>query len=383
MTPEEQLALIRAQIAGTWKNFLSSLPALRPAEPQGDLIEQAQVRRERAKQTRLQMMAGVVLLLLALPGLLVLLPYHGHTEPVTVVIEQGLGRRGIAAKLTEEGVLRSRWPFLLYTFLRPWNTLKAGEYRFEEPLSPADVFHRLNQGAVRLYVLTVLEGWTRWEIAEEIERLQLADGEAFLRATKDTTMIYDIAPQATTLEGYLYPDTYHFARPAGPRAMVRTMVNRFRRVYDELQQERGTGGGATHAIVTLASLVEEETGSRDERGLIAGVYTNRLRRQMLLQCDPTVIYAARLHFNGVFDGIIHQSDLRRPSPYNTYVTPGLPPGPIAAPGRAALAAALRPIETDYLYFVSNTEGGHYFARTAAEHKRNVSRYRRRRRQKQQ
>ena len=327
--------------------------------------------------------ALVVFLVWVLFGAFLFVPYRGFDEPVTVLIEQGLGRRAIADRLVERGVLWSRWPFLVYTVLRPWNTLKAGEYQFDESASPAGVFHTLAYGRVVVYPLTIPEGLTRWEIADEVARMGLADREAFLRATEDPALILDLDPDAGTLEGYLYPDTYHFARPADPQTMVRVMVERFRGVFSDLWPGGSQIDRTPHEIVTLASLVEEETGSKDERGLIAGVYSNRLRRRMLLGCDPTVIYAARLARGGEFDGIIHQSDLDRRSPYNTYLNRGLPPGPIASPGRAALEAAVQPTETKYLYFVSNTEGGHYFAATVAEHSRNVARYRRLRARKQQ
>ncbi|MFQ5695183.1 MAG: endolytic transglycosylase MltG, partial [Terriglobia bacterium] len=304
-------------------------------------------------------------------------PYQGYSDETVVLIEQGMSRRAIAGKLTEEGVLHSRWPFLLYAYAQPFRTLKAGEYSFQTPLSPAGVFRKLTRAQVRLYTLTIPEGYALWDVAEEAARLELASREAFLAAARNPELIADLAPEATTLEGYLFPDTYSFARPADPEAMVRAMVERFRSVYRELEAAAANPAElSAHELVTLASLVEKETGEADERGLIASVFYNRLGRNMLLACDPTVIYAARLEAEGAFDGVINVSDLELDSPYNTYRRRGLPPGPIASPGRAALAAALSPPESNYLYFVSNTEGGHFFASTAARHARNVARYRR-------
>jgi len=304
------------------------------------------------------------------------LPYQGYSGQKVVVIEQGLGRRAIAARLASEGVLSSRWPFLVYAYLQPHRTLKAGEYVFDRPLSAAAVFSKLARGEVHLYALTIPEGWTRWDIADEVARLQLASREAFLEAVKNTEPIRDLAPEAITLEGYLFPDTYHFARPSEPAVMVRVMVEHFRRVSGPLREKATHPAGFTaHQLVTLASLVEKETGVPGERGLIAAVFYNRLQRRFPLQCDPTVIYAARLAADGPFDGVINMSDLERDSPYNTYKRAGLPPGPIANPGRAALAAALTPPASDFLYFVSNNHGGHQFARSGAEHERNVARYR--------
>jgi UPF0755 protein len=325
-------------------------------------------------------LALVMLVLLVVSWLL---PYQGYKNQEVIVVQQGMGRRQIAQALAQRGVLRSQWPFLLYAYLQPHRTLKAGEYLFNEPLSAVQVFRKLERGEVRLYPLTVPEGYTRWDIADEVERLQLASRQAFLRATQNTALITDLAPEAENLEGYLFPDTYHFARPSDPDHMVRTMVERFRAVYAELQKTAEVPLPLTpHQQVTLASLVEKETGVAKERGLIAAVFYNRLQRRIVLACDPTVIYAARLADDGRFDGVINVSDLERDSPYNTYRHAGLPPGPIASPGRAALEAALKPPKSNYLYFVSNTEGGHFFAATAAEHARNVARYRRLRAQQQ-
>ena len=329
-----------------------------------------------SKLFRARLVLEVLLVLAGVSLGLVLWPYQGFAGQKVVVIEQGLGRRAIAGRLADEGVLRSRWPFLLYAYAQPHRTLKAGEYVFDRPASAAEVFSKLARGEVHLYALTIPEGWTRWDIADEIARLQLASRDAFLAAAGDPALIRDLAPQAATLEGYLFPDTYHFARPAEPAAMARTMVEHFRRVYGPLREKAAVPGSLTpHQLVALASLVEKETGARDERGLVAAVFYNRLQRRFPLQCDPTVIYAERLAKDGEFDGAINVSDLERDSPYNTYKHAGLPPGPIANPGRAALAAVMNPPASDFLYFVSNNQGGHQFARTGAEHERNVARYR--------
>jgi UPF0755 protein len=310
---------------------------------------------------------------------LVLWPYQGYAGEKIILIEQGLGRRAIAERLAAEGVLRFRGPFLLYAYAQPGRTLKAGEYVFDRPLSPAEVFSKLERGEVRLYPLVIPEGLTRWDIAAEVERRGLGSREAFLRATENAELIRDLAPQARSLEGYLFPDTYHFAKPADPNAMVRTMVERFRRVWSELQPTASPPRPlGPHELVTLASLVEKETGVAAERGLVAAVFYNRLERKMVLACDPTVIYAERLAKGGEFDGAINVSDLERESPYNTYRVAGLPPGPIASPGRAALEATLKPPKSDYLFFVSNNQGGHHFAATSREHERNVARFRRQR-----
>ena len=323
---------------------------------------------------------GKALAALLLGGLLaglVLWPYQGYAGQVVVLIDPGMSRRAIADELLARGVLYSRWPFLLYAYAQPHRTLKAGEYVFDRPLSAAGVFSKLVHGEVHLHPVTIPEGYTRWDIADEAARLGLASREGFLKATNNVELIRDLAPEATNLEGYLFPDTYYFARPADPAAVVRTMVERFRRVNGQLQETAANARQLTpHQLVTLASLVEKETGAAEERGLIAAVFYNRLERGVVLACDPTVIYAARLAEDGYFDGTINVSDLERKSPYNTYLHAGLPPGPIGSPGRAALEAVLNPPQSDYFYFVSNTHGGHLFARTEREHERNVARYRR-------
>ncbi|MGH9862124.1 MAG: endolytic transglycosylase MltG [Candidatus Acidiferrales bacterium] len=326
----------------------------------------------------------VLALLVLLFLILLYLPYPVSSGEVVLVIEQGMSRRAIADRLAERGLLASRWPFLLYVYTHGGQTLKAGEYSFRGRLSALDVFDKLARGEVHLYPLTIPEGYTRWEMADEVARLALAPRAAFLTATENVALIRDLAPEAKTLEGYLFPDTYYFARPADPAAMARAMVERFRAVYAALQVKNiNPHKFSPHQLVTLASLVEEETGIPEERGLVAAVFYNRLARNMPLACDPTVIYAKRLANGGEFDGFIRVSDLERRSSYNTYLHPSLPPGPIASPGRAALAAALSPHRSDYLYFVSNLRGGHVFASTSGEHERNVARYRRLRAQQDQ
>jgi UPF0755 protein len=330
-----------------------------------------------ARRVALTGVSGLLVFVVSL-----LWPYRGFQGQIVVLIEQRMSRLAIAHRLTEQGVLFSRWPFLLYAYLQPFRTLKAGEYSFDRRLNTVQVFAKLQRGEVHLYTLTVPEGWTRWDIADELNRQQLAPREAFLQATEHAELVRDWAPEARTLEGYLFPDSYRFARPSDPTHITRVMVERFRQVYGELRQNQAAQSPLTvHQVVTLASLVEKETGLEQERGLVAAVLSNRLRRALPLQCDPTVIYAARLEKKGEFDGVINVSDLERDSPYNTYRHAGLPPGPIASPGRAALEAALHPPASDYLYFVSNTRGGHFFAATARQHERNVARYQQLRTQK--
>ena len=294
--------------------------------------------------------------------------------PVLVDIAPGTGATGIAARLVSSGVLRSRWPFLAWHFLRPTRQiLQAGEYQFSGQISPFQVYGKLVRGDIHYYVLTIPEGYNIFEAAGVVGRSGLASADAFLEAARDPTAVADLAPGVDTLEGFLFPDTYRFPRHVTARQIAQTMVARFRRVYAQLARLHGQRGSHVREMVTMASLVEKETGKPDERALVAGVYQNRLDRGVLLQCDPTVVYAAILA--GRYRGTIYQSDLKRDHPYNTYMRSGLPPGPVANPGRTALEAALSPSLTGYLYFVSDAEGGHVFSRTLAEHNRRVSAYR--------
>lgn len=298
-------------------------------------------------------------------------PYLRAKEPVLLDIERGARTRDIAQRLEDTRVIRSRLTFLALHYLRPGNTLKAGEYSFERPASPFEVLRKLIRGDVSYQVLVIPEGYNRFEIADAVAAQGFSTREDFLWATEEASVIADLDPLAKNLEGYLFPDTYHFPRHARPAEIVRAMVERFREMYAGLKPQ---GSARTiHDIVTMASLVEKETAVPEERPVVAAVFFNRFKKRLPLQADPTVIYAAVLENR--YDGKIRQSNLDFPSPYNTYLHPGLPPGPIANPGRSSLNSALRPAASDYLYFVANAAGGHIFSRTLAEHNLAVSLYR--------
>ncbi|HWP84113.1 MAG TPA: endolytic transglycosylase MltG, partial [Terriglobia bacterium] len=299
-------------------------------------------------------------------------PYLKGNPPITVDIPRGARTLEIAARLEQSGVVRSRWTFLALHLLPPFGTLKAGEYDFTEPASTLAVLRKLVRGDVSYEVLIVPEGSNRFEIAERVAAQGFSTREEFLRATEDPSPVAALDPQAANLEGYLFPDSYHLPRHARPAQIVRAMVDRFREVYFQLQPP--SVRRSIREIVTIASLVEKETGVERERPLIAGVFYNRLRRGIALQADPSVAYATFLHSG--YTGLVRRSDLRIDSPYNTYLNRGLPPGPIANPGRASLQAALHPSQTDYLYFVASGEGGHVFSRTLAEHNSAVAQFRR-------
>lgn len=288
-----------------------------------------------------------------------------------VEVPPGAGSQAIGRALVDSGVVRDEWTFRLAVYLTGTaRQLKAGEYRFSGPASAKDVARLLARGEVYLRPVTFPEGLTIREMARLFEARGLGPASDFLAAAADPAPIAALDPRAPDLEGYLFPETYNLPRRARAGALVAQMVTRFTAVFDEtLRREAEAQGMTIREVVTLASLVEKETAKPDERPIVAAVYRNRLRIGMGLQCDPTVIYA--LERAGRYDGNLTRENLRFDSPYNTYRYAGLPPGPIAAPGRASLEASLRPAQVDYLYFVSRNDGSHVFATTLAEHNRNV------------
>ncbi len=300
--------------------------------------------------------------------------YRGFREPVIVDFPKGTSTRSMADELSHAGVIQHPWQFLLVRALRPNARLQAGEYQFTRADSPRGVFDRIVQGDVFFYELVVPEGSSMFDIAASIDRFDFMKGSDFLRAARDPALIHDLAPKAPTLEGYLFPSTYHVTRTTTVAQLCRMMTDLFRKHWRELQA--GSHAGAVNETVTLASLVEKETAVPDERPLVASVYANRLHLGMALDCDPTTIYAAVLDQR--YHGTIYRSDLNSVNAYNTYQHAGLPPGPIANPGVESLKAALAPATTDYLYFVAKPDGSgrHQFSRTIEEHNRAVAQYRR-------
>lgn len=301
-------------------------------------------------------------------------PFAAFSGEQFVEIPSGESTIGIGRRLVAAGVVRDELTFRL---AMRWHgrgrSLKAGEYRFTGPLSPAGVIDVLAKGEVYLVPVTFPEGLT----AEEMGRLFAQTGrgtvEQFVEAASDPAPITAIDPEADTLEGYLFPDTYHLPRSAGAADLVQRMVQRFKGVFDEELQRKAKATGLTvRQLMSLAALVEKETARAEERPIVAAVYHNRVRIGMPMQADPTVIYA--LKRAGRWNGNITRADLQFDSPYNTYRYPGLPPGPIASPGKAAIEAAVAPAAVDYLYFVSRNDGSHAFATTLPEHNRNVQKW---------
>jgi UPF0755 protein len=305
-------------------------------------------------------------------------PYRGHRpEKVFVEIPRGTSRWGVAGILKQNDIIRNRFAFEMFSLWHVRNPLLAGEYYFDHPLNSKEVFRKIAEGKIFVHSVTVPEGWTMFDIADEINRQEICSREEFLAAARDASQISDLAPQAQSLEGFLFPSTYEFTRHKSCEQIAKRMVEDFRAVWESLGPSGSVQlpeGLTLPQVVTLASLVERETPKPEERPLVAGVFYNRLRRDLPLQCDPTVQYA--LDLAGKPEKNVSAKDLRFDSPYNTYLHRGLPPGPIANPGEASLHAALAPAQTDYLYFVANDHGGHFFSKTLAEHNRNVARYRR-------
>ncbi|MGB7846694.1 MAG: endolytic transglycosylase MltG [Candidatus Acidiferrum sp.] len=299
------------------------------------------------------------------------------TAGIFVDIPHGISQRAAAHILRKNGIIRSSIAFEIYARRHPKRSLQAGEYFFDHPLTGKEVFWKLANGDVYQQPFTVKEGDTIFDIAHNLQAAKYMHAAEFVKAASDATQVQDFAPGAKTLEGFLFPATYNLPRHAEPAELTAMMVRKFREAVQQIDPERldpPTPGMPLLSVVTLASLVETETPKPDERPLVAGVYTNRLSKGMLLQCDPTVIYA--LKQVDQYNPPLTLKDLRHDSPFNTYLHRGLPPSPIGNPGESAIRAALTPARTDLLYFVSNTHGGHFFASTLAEHNRNVAKYHR-------
>jgi UPF0755 protein len=325
-----------------------------------------------------------------------------------VLLRPGYSTRRIAAELKHAGVIRNEHVFVLWRYLDHKRSLQAGEYLFEKPASVIDVQRRLRRGDVYFHTVVVPEGYTMFDIAGAIQAAGLGRAEDFLSAAKnDTYLISDIAPNAHSLEGYLFPDTYEFTRLMSMDEMAGEMVKQFRVVAAQIgliqpeqaatkpgridpgdatsppkldftihvEQLGDTVGTALYvpSLVTMASIIEKETAVPAERPLVASVYYNRLDKRMALDADPSIIYAELLA--GSYQGALHHADMRFDSPYNTYRNAGLPPGPIGNPGRSSLEAAMHPAQTDYYYFVADAQGHHCFAQTLEEHDKNVAAYR--------
>jgi UPF0755 protein len=333
----------------------------------------AKTRKKRGSGVLKALLILFLLMLLAggMAGWAIFAPF-GPSSETFVDIAPGSSTVEIAQQLQTTGVVRNQLAFDLWRWMRK-GKLKAGEYRFDHPAPLTEVYDRIARGDVYTVAVTVPEGASIFDISMRLEQAGIANRSEFLdQQAHLTDLIADLDPHAKSLEGYLFPDTYRFPRKATPAQIAGAMVRQFRVVAAELGLTQNV-----HDVVTLASLVQRETAIDSERPLVASVFENRLAKHMPLSTDPSVIYG--LEVSNQWRGTIYASDLKRNTPYNTYLHTGLPPGPVANPGLPALRAAMNPAHTSYLYFVAagiNPQGQSLFASTLQEHTRNVTGYRR-------
>ena len=301
----------------------------------------------------------------------VMLTPYGPQKETFVEVLPGSSTLRIARQLEEAGIIRSQYAFYAERWLQH-GILKAGDYRFDHPAPVSEVYDRIRRGDIYTISVTIPEGSSMFDIATRLEQAGFGPAASFVTvARQESGLLSDIDPQAKTLEGYLFPDTYKIGPKEQMPQIAAMMVKRFRQAALQLGLKHDV-----HQVVTLASVVERETALDSERPLVASVFENRLDKQMPLMTDPAVIYGLQLQ--NAWRGTIYASDLQRDTPYNTYMHPGLPPGPIANPGIKSLKAAMQPAQTDYLYFVAagkNPQGKSLFAATLEEHNRNVAGYR--------
>jgi len=294
-------------------------------------------------------------------------PYKEYPDTITILVKKGASVSSVGRLLYREKIIASYTYFRMYYWLFFKGTaFKSGEYRFDRPMTMKEVIEKLNQGKVVLHKVTIKEGLIINEIAEQLEKKRGIKYKEFMRSSRDTTLIHDLDTHADNLEGYLFPDTYFIRKDIIADEMVRLMVEKFKDNFTNSMKWRAEHLKLSiREVVTLASLIEKETSSREERFLISSVFHNRLRLGMPLGCDPTIIYA--LKRDNVYRGKLGWKELKYNSPYNTRLYKGLPPGPICNPGYASIEAALFPENTKYLYFVAKDSKTHYFSRTLKEH----------------
>ncbi|HSG05455.1 MAG TPA: endolytic transglycosylase MltG, partial [Nitrospiria bacterium] len=302
-------------------------------------------------------------------------PAQAEPEEVYIEIPRGASLRQTGEILFRSGLINGVEGFVVAgKILFIEHQIKPGEYSFSRGMLPVQIISRLREGDVVRYGVTIPEGYSIEQIALLVEEKGLGGAEEFSRLARDPEFTAGLGFPGNTLEGYLFPESYFFTKSTGMEGIIRAMAEGFQAVFDEAMESRARAIGMTaHEVVTLASIIEKETGAPAERKTISSVFHNRLKKRIPLQSDPTVIYSIP-----DFDGNLTRRHLKYRSPYNTYVVRGLPPGPIASPGRDALLAALYPEDGDYLYFVSRNDGTHYFSKTLAEHNRAVDRYQRKR-----
>jgi len=308
-------------------------------------------------------------------GLFLVSPADKEGTPQVFIVKEGASLKEVAGELEKRGLLTNKTLFVLWTRAKGFGKdIRAGEYSLSPAMPPVQLLEILRKGIGILYPITIPEGFTRDQIAEVLAAKGIAEKKEFLKLTEDRGLLSQYGISGPSFEGFLFPDTYHFSRGTSTLTVLDTMVKRFRQAVAPLAEKAQSMGMTLEDVVTLASIVEKETGRPEERPLIASVFLNRLRLGMRLESDPTVIYGMEN-----FDGDLKKRDLSEKSPYNTYVIHGLTPGPIANPGLESIRAVIEPARTDYLYFVSRNDGSHHFSKTLAEHNRAVEIYQKRKR----
>lgn len=303
-------------------------------------------------------------------------PFADNNNSVNVEITPGMTLNKISTLLEESKLIGNSLSFQLLAYLqKKQGQIQVGEYKLSPSMTPVDILRVVTSGKTILHAITIPEGYRITEIAALLEERGLVDAQEFLRQTQDKELIQSAGISANSLEGYLFPETYHFSKNTSERKIIQNMLDTYHEKIKEyeLPKQAHSVNLSFHEVVTLASLIEKETGVDDERKIISSVFHNRLKKNMLLQTDPTVIYAI-----SNFDGNIRKKDLSIDSPYNTYKYRGLPPGPIASPGLKSIIAALEPSESNYLYFVSRKDGSHQFSSNLIDHNRAVQKYQLRR-----
>jgi len=325
-----------------------------------------------------------ILILIIIPGYFAADLYYYSITPTNLTktehkifkIPQGQSLNRTVTELHSNNLINSPLKFKLIARLKKYDRrIIAGEYELSETMTPLAILEHLANGNVRLHRLSIPEGFTIEQIASNVEKAGFCDKEDFIKASTDEKFAQTMQIPAKTFEGYLFPDTYFFSKDVSPKQIISSMVGQFKKIFrHEMESLAQENGFTKHEIVTLASIIEKETGAASERPLIASVFHNRLKKKMRLASDPTVIYGIK-----DFNGNITKKDLNTPTPYNTYIIKGLPPGPIANPGEESIKAALSPAKTTYLYFVSKKDKTHKFSTTLGEHNRAVRKYQLRRR----
>jgi UPF0755 protein len=318
---------------------------------------------------------GILLLIsISLLSWLLFVPFSETASTEVIFFKKGTPLRKVSEVLEEKGIIRDKHFFVfLTTILGKKTKIKAGEYEFRTPMLPLDVLSVLAKGQVKRHLVTIPEGFTIAQIAQVLENLNLVEKKGFLQKTSSPAFINVLGLSqlaGPTLEGYLFPDTYHLLREMEPEEVIQMMVHQFRKVFgSDFGQWASQLGISEREVVILASIIEKETSLPEEKPLISAVFHNRLRKRIPLQSDPTVIYGIKN-----FNGNLTKEDLMRPSPYNTYLLTGLPPTPICNPGRDSLLASVHPAPVSYLYFVSKNDGSHFFSSDIEEHNRAVWKY---------